>query len=248
MEFIYQGERMQFKKIEEKQYMDYKVEHGISMDNLVNTDYFNQLKKDTKKLDSLFEHIKGAIEQHRIEDFSDSLIKSIKTAEELVHKLKALPINFGIDSTIIRNVTHLCNTDLLHIEKTEEDTYRIVFKDLLPRRMKNGNMTENMDYLRNHYFTAFENFFGSRYDFRKYTERVVIIYKNYFSEVNGIMDDDNFDIKIITDFIAQYMLIDDNPVRCMKVFDYGMDKNKHSEITVMPEKRYFEKMIEQRIP
>lgn len=233
---------MQFKKIEEKQYEHYKLDPVACKDNLVNPDYFERLLKDTTRVENLIKQLEDEMQQHRMDKFSNLLVKTIKNVEEMVHKLKVLPINFGIDSSLIKNSIYLSDTDMLYIEKEEEDTYKIVFRDLLPRRMKNGHMTENLDYLRNQYYTAFEKFFSENKQFTKYTERVVIIYKNYFCEVNGIMDDDNFDIKIITDFISQYMLIDDNPVRCMKIFDYGMDEHKHSEITIMPQKRYFEKL------
>lgn len=224
---------MQFTKIVEEQYENYCQTSNINVSDFVDDEIFDTLSKDYKKIESLLPKIKNAVDSNNWEKFSNDLISCIKAAEVMVQKMKTLPIYFGIDKAVMNSASYLKETELLKIEQ-HDDMFKIVFRDLLPRRMKNGNVSENLDYLRNHYYTAFENFFSEKRGFCKYTERVVLIYKNYYANSKEVIDDDNFDIKLITDFISQYMLIDDNPVRCMKLFDYGYSDKKHSEIWIYP--------------
>ena len=224
---------MQFTKIAEEQYKNYYQNSNINTSDFIDDEIFEILSKDNKKIETLLPKIKSSVDSNNWDKFSNDLVSCIKAAEVMIQKMKSLPIYFGIDKSVMNSSSYLKETDLLRIEQ-HGNMFKIVFRDLLPRRMKNGSVSENLDYLRNHYYTAFENFFTGKRDFCKYTERVVLIYKNYYSNNKEVIDDDNFDIKLITDFISQYMLIDDNPIRCMKLFDYGYSDKKHSEIWIYP--------------
>lgn len=225
---------MRFTKIEEEKYIEYKKEANISAEKFINDEIFKSLSRDNKKIDVIIPKLNETLNANNWDSFSKELVAGIKAAEGIVQKLKTLPIHFGVDKEMTDKFIHISETEVLNIIKQDRGVVKLKFQGLLPRRMKNGSSSENLDYLRSHYYMAFEKFMRDNPDFSKYRERVLLIYKHFFTKENEIMDDDNFDIKIITDFIAQYMLIDDNPVRCMKLFDYAMSDNKHSEIWIIP--------------
>lgn len=179
------------------------------------------LYKDAKDFENLFK----------------SSRRAVVDSEDLTQLIRTIPINFGD-----KDGYHNLKKDLagntgkgetkVTISIMNDQTIYIVLKDLLPRRLNNQKIYENLDYIRCTYIEAFREFFQDKHII--YDERVVILFKHFYTSETGLVDDDNFDYKIITDIIAEYILVDDNPKRCMKVFDYGIAEERHTEITIFP--------------
>lgn len=192
-----------------------------------------------KKCSQVIKKVSKLKDYESLGDFENLYLNSrrvVSDCENLVQMTRTIPINFG-DSNGYKNLKE----DLIksgeeegkvQISLLESDVINIVLPDLLPRRLQNGKIFENLDYIRCQYIEAFRHYFQNKRI--EYSERVVIYFKNYFTSEKNMIDDDNFDAKIITDIIAQYVLIDDNPKRCMKIFDYGIGEKRRTEIMIFP--------------
>ncbi len=163
-------------------------------------------------------------------------LKALVAGEEAVRGFRAVvePVLMSgrKDEDIDFDISSVSNADYLMFEQYE-DTIIIIMPDLLP--YKNGERKEDRNYLREKYVASFTKFVNEN-QIPRYKERVVIIYTNYFisSDVSRIKDDDNLDSKMMTDVINMFLLHDDNPTRCSKIFRYEISSYRHTEIIITP--------------
>lgn len=197
------------------------------------------LDKILKKCELIIKKINNLKSYEESGDFENLYLNSrrvVSDCENLVQMTRRIPINYGDSNGYLNLKEDLKQTGTenskVKISMPEKDVIHIVLQDLLPRRMQNGKIFENLDYIRCQYVEAFRHYFLHKKI--EYNERVVIYFKNFFTSEKAMIDDDNFDSKIITDVIAQYVLIDDNPKRCIKIFDYGISEESRTEILVFP--------------
>lgn len=172
------------------------------------------------------------------EDFFKKTWEIVGQSERLTQQIRSIPIEYGQNNAYQLLKEHLSGSDVSKIdfEQMEHNALRIILPELAPRRFNprkhDEQFLENIDYIRSSYAEQFRNFFSGKKIF--YKERVVILYKNYFESADRMIDDDNFNYKLLTDMIAEYILHDDNPKYCMKVFDYGIAEDNHTEILIFP--------------
>ena len=182
----------------------------------------------------------NGIEDQTNKEFFDKTWKIVGQSEKLTQQIRSIPIEYGQNDAYNILKEHLsgaddssCRIDFFQLEK---NAIKIVLPELAPRRFNprkhDEHFLENLDYIRSSYMEQFKKFFNEKRIF--YRGRVVIQYKNYFESPDRIIDDDNFNYKLLTDMIAEYILHDDNPKCCMKVFDYGIAKFNHTEIMIFP--------------
>lgn len=204
------------------------------IEQFIDTSLINDAVSDCHNLLNLLLKIE---EKEKIKDYK-SLVeynkKAIRLSERMTQAIRQIPINYGQrgESMYLNGNFDLLPEDAKAVKLfLEEDVLKIVLSDLLPKR-QDGKSFENRDYFRFLYTQAFHSFFRDKEIF--FNERVVILFKNFFLKDKDMIDDDNFDTKIITDLIATYVLTDDNPKRCMKVFDYGIADTRHTEVYIFP--------------
>ncbi len=200
------------------------------------------IDKKYRRVGRKLEKMKEFEEKREFEDLCQYSKELIRECENLTQQVRMIPIEYGSNDAIKQIKDHLLDSNekdrRVKISMPKEDVILIKLNELLPRRQQNGKIFENLDYLRCIYLESFKKFFSDKHII--YRERVVILFKNFFPEESSMIDDDNFDTKIITDMIAEYVLIDDNPKRCMKIFDYGISNDKHTEIIIFPLSRWHE--------
>lgn len=224
--------QMSLVKIEEQLSDDRPIKETSS---IMDIKYLGNVKKKAegllKKINNMNMYEREG-DYDRLYEYSRRVVAS---SQELTQMIRAVPIRYG-DRNAYRNLKQdlsgSADTSMVKFVFLEEDVLQITLKELLPRRYNSGKIYENLDYIRCSYIESFRCFFMDKHI--AYNDRVVILIKNYFTSEAALVDDDNFDAKIITDMIAQYVLIDDNPSRCMKVYDYGIGESSHTEITVFP--------------
>lgn len=205
------------------------------VEQFIDTNLLKNTMDDCSRLLILLMQIEEEQQKKDYKKLRENSRKAIYASERLTQSIRQIPVNFGQreESMYLNGNYELIPEDAKAVKLSLEDEniIKIVLKDLLPRR-QNSKYFENSDYFRFLYTQAFHSFFKDKEIF--YEEKVVILFKNFFLSDKDMIDDDNFDTKIITDCIATYVLIDDNPKRCMKVYDYGLADTRHTEILVFP--------------
>jgi hypothetical protein len=133
--------------------------------------------------------------------------------------------------------------DKISIEVEEQDgnILHIIFPELLPRRPKNVSDYSTTQYRieRAKYQNTFSDYFKDK-RYRIYDEKAVLCFIHHFCEEHNIRDHDNFDTKLIIDYLAAYILVDDSAKYCAHYMDYVMDERDYSEIYVVPQKKIIE--------
>lgn len=213
---------------------------GIIKDCILHT---NRLQENLQKVHNLFEH-------KEFEEMYGAAEQCVKKSTDLCQMIRSLLISFGDpdgygrlknenireNSEESRGVEEAAASSAIQFEELGDAGIKIILPDLLPKRINYKNVrnktVENLDYIRYGYLGAFSQYFDDKH--YTFDNRVVILYKHIYASEKFIRDDDNFDYKIITDLIAEYVLVDDSPKYCMKIFDYGMGETNHSEISIFP--------------
>ena len=114
----------------------------------------------------------------------------------------------------------------------DHNILHIILPDLLPPRKKRSGMDYN--YLKSNYFFPFNREF-KKGKFNPYSEKIVLVFMNYFEKKYLLKDHDNLDTKVITDIITMHMLIDDDPSYVSQYMDFDYADTAHTEIYVVPD-------------
>lgn len=130
------------------------------------------------------------------------------------------------------------NINQIKFEQVNEYLH-IIFPTLLPRRLKGKNDIYSYQDIYMKYYADFFNYFSQNGKHLIY-DKAVLIYTHFFENESQLVDHDNFETKKITDMITSWILPDDNPKFCSQFFRYKLGDYKHTEIEVIPQKRFIE--------
>lgn len=208
---------------------------------VASTELIDECLVEHDRLGKLLSRAKEKYQEKKFDDLYTLIGQSIKKSTDLCQNILNLSVSYGDPDglkKLKRGATGEGSADSEKIQFVIMQTgLKIILPELLQYRISyNGirkSMGENLDFIRYKYVPQFEHFFNDKKI--RFDERVVILYKHYYQTERLVKDDDNFDYKIITDLISEYVLVDDSPKYCMKVYDYevGAVKN-HTEITIFP--------------
>jgi len=227
-----------FQKVEMNQFQEEKISDEQRRQQFCDLQLIEESSKKAKSLCLLLQQLEELEKNQEWERFCQKAQKTIRASESLTQHIRAIPSNFGKqDIKQYLSEQFLPEEDYITFSFPEEDVIHIKLKELLPRRLDSGKVMDNMDYVRYQYSYAFHKNLSCLKT--EYQERVVILFRNFFLSETDMIDDDNFETKFLTDCIATYVLTDDNPKRCMKVYDYGISNHRHSEILIFPISKWF---------
>lgn len=147
--------------------------------------------------------------------------------------LRSFPKVFGFPDAMSKVKMDMLEEENINFEILDGNVLHITLSELFPARYNGGAKMESYDAIRSKYIFAFEKFFKEN-PFQRYKERVVMLYKSNYTSESNMKDYDNYETKALTDFIATYCLIDDNPSRVLAMSDYEIKDEEYSEIYVIP--------------
>ncbi len=199
--------------------------------------FVNEMIKERNRIDKNISRVVLAVEDNDTEIARDESRRAIFGCQKLEQHLRSFPKVFGLPEALNDIKCELVEDANISFDVLDDGTLHIVLPELFPLRFRGGVMTEQYDNVRSRYVAAFDKFFTSS-SFKRYKERVVVLYKSIYKSINDVLDYDNFDLKQITDFISTYCLIDDNPSRMLAISDYEIGEEEHSEVYVIPLSRF----------
>ncbi|MBP3784509.1 MAG: hypothetical protein J6I68_14785 [Butyrivibrio sp.] len=195
--------------------------------------FVNEMIKQKNKIDNNVSRVVLAVEDNDIEMARDESRRAIFGCQKLEQHLRSFPKVFGLPGALNEIKNELVEDANVSFEVLDDGTLHVVLPELFSVRFRGGVMTEQYDNVRSRYVAAFDRYFTDS-PFKRYKERVVVLYKSIYKSANDVLDYDNFDLKQITDFISTYCLIDDNPSRMLAISDYEIGEQEHSEVYVIP--------------
>lgn len=177
--------------------------------------------------------IVNALECGDIESAREETKRTIFYCQKYEMLLRSFPKAFGLPDAMNEIKNDLLEENNISLEILDDNVIHITLSELFPARYSGGAMMEFYQAIRSKYIFAFEKFFMEN-PFQRYKERVIILYKSNYTSESDTRDYDNYDTKALTDFIATFCLIDDNPSRVLAMSDYEIKDEEYSEIYVIP--------------
>lgn len=199
--------------------------------------------KEDQNLHNALEKSRKEYGEKNYDQFYKRIGQCVKKSSDLCQKIRGLMVEYGdpqgyktLKSQIAHGQEPVPEDQKIQFMELKPEGIKIILPDLLPSRINYKNIkeraVENIDYVRCNYIGAFSEYFADKnYTFQ---DRVVIMIKHFYVSESAIKDDDNYDYKIITDMIAEYVLVDDSPKYCTKVYDYAIGDRNHTEISIFP--------------
>lgn len=219
-----------------------KVRKIISSDNQIKFDspdvvFVNEIVHSEESLDKSIKKIIDCIERDDMEMARNATKSAIYKGQKLEQTLRSFPKIFGLPKAKAEIRRDLIEDGNVSFSIEDGNILKIVLPELFPLRFRGGTKTEQYDNIRSRYVSSFDAYFAHN-PFKRYKERVVVVYKSVYRSKNDIMDYDNFDLKQLTDCISTYCLIDDNPSRIVAVSDYEIGDKEHSEVILIPVSKF----------
>ncbi len=133
------------------------------------------------------------------------------------------------------------DTSKVEVGFTEEGWFRLSIPALLPRKGKG-----NVDYVRSLIYPAMERFFNGR-SIEKFRNCTIIYLHTYDKDrpKREWRDHDNIEINAVTDIVALFAMVDDNPHVCEHYYASQEGLENRTEVFVLP-KRDLERFRLQR--
>ena len=175
-------------------------------------------------------------------DHIDSLVRDFyKIVNKVRNKtVKIAQLSGAVDVAAMRQEN--C-ADVKFIEN--EDHIKIVFPDLLPKRINYADKANLLSYadLKQMYVPVFQSYYKNR-AYKVWDRRVIIRYMHIYESEKKMRDFDNFETKIITDLITPLVNYDDSPKECMIMSEYRIGKKNHTEVDIIPFDSKIDKILE----
>lgn len=196
----------------------------------------NKLETEKKRLLSIFDSITELQEiqdEDEIRALGSAIISSLNSCFASMTNIMQTIVSDDALSLLVQKD----DLPVLEFNKTG-NILKITFPTLLPRRINYGEKQYSIELKRISmlYGKAFYDYFQANP--YRYDRRVVLCFINHFSGTRTMKDHDNFDIKLIIDYIANGILPDDSPNYCSHYMDYVIDNVDFSEIFVVPEDEF----------
>ncbi len=216
------------------------IEENLSDEEYEEYDSRKNVRSILKSLDSYIDSMRKSADTLRQlfdEDMPNSyfingeLHKFNRLLKRTVNKSNELGLYSGISGK--KKIQEIVGEELKM--SMDGEKLHIEFPTLLPKkieRFSNKAVYTNSD-IRQMYEPSFTRFF-SRGKHIIYSKKAAIIYTHFFTSEKEFMDHDNFETKIITDFITSNLLLDDSPKHCAILMDYKMGEKSHTEVDVVP--------------
>lgn len=137
---------------------------------------------------------------------NEQMEKIFKAIYDLLFELRANESSYDLEfEKIVPNKS-------ITIEETENG-YRFILPYLLESKIYGASYQSSKKYSRYVYTEAFEKYDLEK-GFKHISGKVDLIYINHFTKKSIMIDNDNVDTKMFTDCISNYILCEDNPLRC----------------------------------
>lgn len=212
----------------------------------IKSDYTQKVEKIEKRINTVLKDMKELKSLIAKERFDDSFTKSIsvsKRLNQMAKEMNILPANFGYagkTNTVVAGDDypisfHYLDNNILHIVLPESLPHKVKYND-------NNNafmIMQDYNYNKQQMYNAFSKEFAYG-KFKVYEETVVLYIVSYYENTKYFMDVDNVEYKIITDIIAMYLLIDDNPMWCRQYLDARLGSYNHAEVYVIPQSKFID--------
>lgn len=215
--------------------------------DLASYDVIEECNKSIEKMEKNLKKAQGQIPFLRYilnenldrDNFNEEAVKIFKLIDssrkenaKLVSILGTTSLNELVKETAVK---------LYFVERKEH--LRIIFPELLPPRIRygEGEHALSIQDIRNMYQPSFEEY-ARKPDKIRFNERVAIIYTFFYESEKKIKDYDNYETKLITDFIACNVLGEDSPRQCTIMYEYKIGDKDHTQIDIVPYRKLSEYM------
>lgn len=214
--------------------------------------YIEKIQDANKRCENIQKRLRKIEKVIRDKNFDESYNQCIAVSNSLGNlsqDLRVLPSKFGCTNEL---TSYSVADDNYPIEFFYmEDILKIVLPEILPHRLRINDNDNRLVTMQNYAFNKqrIYNKFAKEFEYGKfkiYDERVVLFFNNIYTDAKFFIDSDNVDTKIITDIIASYVLIDDNPMWCSHYVSAEIGDNNHSEVYVIPESKFLQFLQERK--
>ena len=139
----------------------------------------------------------------------------------------------------------IADTVPVEIGYTMQGWFSVRLPMLLPKKQSGG-----LEYIRSILFPKMENFFAKR--LWKKQGKVVLVYRHVYDKdypERNMRDHDNIEINQVTDIVALFTMVDDNPACCEHFYMSAKGKGNRTEVYVIPRNEFEEFLkIRQEMP
>lgn len=217
---------MKFKEVNRQELQKYYQEDR----NLVNESYLDEIIQLSERLHRELLKLQEYEKDKKLEKLFMQSRRVVVKSEALTQKIRGIPIEYG-DADAYKNLKYDLAAKASDIGFFYEDgVLQIILPELVPKRWKSGEIFENLDYIRCSYREAFREYFSKQDIF--FHEQILLEITHVYTKEEEVLDHDNLDTKIITDLIAEFVLVDDDPRHCKYLIDYRIGERKHSEFKI----------------
>lgn len=218
--------------------IDSKLLKNHNRDKNVNDIKSSKIESEKKKILSVFDlltELQETQDDETIRTLCSSIISSLNSCFLDMTTIMQV-FNTDEEIALLINTSDLPDVTFC---KTN-DIIKITFPTLLPRRVKYGEKQYSIELKRISLMygkTFYDYFQKAPY---RYDRKVVLCFINHFNSRQTMKDHDNFDLKLIIDYLANNLLPDDSPDYCSHYMDYVMDTKDFSEIFIVPEDQFID--------
>ncbi len=189
-----------------------------------------------EKLNELWGDMKETMDENDESGTYEISLETARIGERLALKLRDLATCPNAIQREEAVANFIKETALVEVGFTKEGWFRLSIPALLPRKEKG-----NPEYIRSLIYPAMSDFFKGKIiqQFRDCT----LIYLHIYDEnrpKREWRDHDNIEINAVTDIVALFVMVDDNPHICEHYYASKSGKKNRTEVFVLP-KRDLEK-------
>ena len=193
---------------------------------------FLQTEKTLYKLLSLWRIMGQRIRMGDENGTYEDSVEAARIGERLILQLRDLVIcsNLLERKDIVKECIQ--EMDLVEVGFTEEGWFRLSIPALLPKKEKG-----NPEYIRSLIYPVMINFF--RENWIKKFEDCTLVYLHVYDEKRpkrAWRDHDNIEINAVTDIVALFVMLDDNPHVCEHYYASKSGEKNRTEVFVLPKR------------
>ena len=201
-------------------------------------DEIKQIEDETSKLNRRVIEYKNKKEPIIYEDIKHSLNVISQKLNKSFSVLSGVFLKIGVTDDYSVSIGNQEIPKLKFVKNG--DIIEIIFPCLLPKRVKYEDKKNLIELKRVSlmYGKALLDYFLNNEI--RYSEKVVLCFIHHYKTKSLVKDHDNFNLKMIIDYIAVTALIDDSAEYCSHYMDYVIDETKedYSTVYIVPENKF----------
>lgn len=192
---------------------------------------YPSVKRKTDKILSFAKDIDMYTQEKEYELLQNTEYDLVRESMLLANMVRSSVVDHGDSAILQKAYDSIINVKV----EVEDDVTHIIFSDLLPKKIKNGELRDLGNEI-NTYAAVLNKELEKCNHF--YNEKVVVFFRHIYVKEQEMLDHDNIEIKTVIDTIAVHLLPDDSPKYCAYFMDYEIGEYRHTEIDVIPATKF----------